>query len=109
MVRAAKPSRQRRGADNKSARCLLKKIAREQKNTRERNNLALFQSPKRQSEYQGGYRAVISDRSGTALPILLGAVIIAAAILLSTLITPWARGSSGWTVRTMTICGWSTG
>jgi hypothetical protein len=30
---------------------------------------------------------VISDRSGTALPILLGAVIIAAAILLSTLIT----------------------
>ncbi|MDB5640314.1 MAG: hypothetical protein JWP51_5222 [Bradyrhizobium sp.] len=30
---------------------------------------------------------MISDRSGTALPILLGAVIIAAAILLSTLIT----------------------
>jgi hypothetical protein len=30
---------------------------------------------------------VISDRSGAALPILLGAVIIAAAILLSTLIT----------------------
>jgi hypothetical protein len=93
MVRAAKPSRQRRGADNKSARCLLKKSlankkhTREQKNTRERNNLALFQSPKRQSEYQGGYRAVISDRPAAALPILLGAVIIAAAILLSTLIT----------------------
>jgi hypothetical protein len=46
----------------------------------------LFQSPKRQNEYQG-YRAVISDRSGTAMPILIGAAIIAAAILLSTLIT----------------------
>ena len=46
----------------------------------------MFQSPKRQYEYQG-YRAITSDRSGTSLPILIGAAIIAAAILLSTLIT----------------------
>jgi hypothetical protein len=46
----------------------------------------LFQSPKRQSEYQG-YRAVTPDRAGFAMPILIGAAMIAAAILLSTLIT----------------------
>jgi hypothetical protein len=46
----------------------------------------LFQSPKRQNEYQG-YRAVITDRPGSSIPILIGAVIIAAAILLSTLVT----------------------
>jgi hypothetical protein len=59
---------------------LAKKAKRQQSIT------ALFQSPKRQSEYQG-YRAVPSERSGTAMPILIGAAIIAAAILLSTLIT----------------------
>jgi hypothetical protein len=52
----------------------------------ERNNLALFQSSKRSSEHQG-YRPFASDRSGTAMPILIGAGLIAAAILLSTLIT----------------------
>ena len=46
----------------------------------------MFQSPKRQNEYQG-YRAVITDRPGNSIPILIGAVIIAAAILLSTLVT----------------------
>jgi hypothetical protein len=46
----------------------------------------LFQSPKRQNEYQG-YRAVITDRPGNSIPIVIGAVIIAAAILLSTLVT----------------------
>jgi hypothetical protein len=46
----------------------------------------LFQSPKRPSDYQG-YRPATPDRSGFSAPILLGAVIIAAAILLSTLIT----------------------
>ena len=46
----------------------------------------MFPSPKRQNEYQG-YRAISSDRSGTSFPILIGAAIIAAAILLSTLIT----------------------
>jgi hypothetical protein len=47
----------------------------------------LFQSPKRYSEYQG-YRAVVTpDRGASSLPILIGAAMIAAAILLSTLIT----------------------
>ena len=45
----------------------------------------MFQSPKRQSEY----RPVAFDRpnSGIGVPILLGAVVIAVAILLSTLVT----------------------
>jgi hypothetical protein len=51
-----------------------------------RSSRALFQSSKRQNEYQG-YRAVTSDRPGTSMPILIGAALIAAAILLSTLIT----------------------
>jgi len=46
----------------------------------------LFQSPKRQSDYQG-YRAVLQERGASAMPILIGAAMIAAAILLSTLIT----------------------
>jgi hypothetical protein len=48
----------------------------------------LFQSPKRPSEYQG-YRAAAPDRaiSGIAMPVLIGAAMIAVAILLSTLIT----------------------
>jgi hypothetical protein len=48
----------------------------------------VFQPPKRQSDYQG-YRLNPPDRmsSGGAMPILLGAAIIAAAILLSTLVT----------------------
>jgi hypothetical protein len=93
-IPVAKRSRQRRSANNKSARCGLKKIARQQQanqqqsktSKRERSNPALFQSPKRPSEYQG-HRAFTSDRSGTAMPILIGAAIIGAAILLSTLIT----------------------
>src|SRR5258708_527215 len=56
------------------------------KNNSERNNQALFQSPKRQSEYRG-YRAIMADHAGNAMPILIGAGLIAAAILLSTLIT----------------------
>ena len=46
----------------------------------------MFQSPKRQNEYQG-YRAVLQDRGASTMPILIGAAMIAAAILLSTLIT----------------------
>jgi hypothetical protein len=48
----------------------------------------LFHSPKRQSEYQA-YRAATPDRAGSrsAMPILIGATMIAVAILLSTLIT----------------------
>jgi hypothetical protein len=64
---------------------MLNMIAREQKQTK-RNGGALFQSPKRQSDYQG-YRTVASDRAGNSMPILIGAAMIAAAILLSTLIT----------------------
>lgn len=44
--------------------------------------------PKRQSEYQG-YRAGPTDQSGSnqSMPIVIGAAMIAAAILLSTLVT----------------------
>src|ERR1700744_589757 len=52
----------------------------------EQTQLALFRSPKRPNEYQG-HRPLTPDRSGTAMPILIGAGLIAAAILLSTLIT----------------------
>jgi hypothetical protein len=46
----------------------------------------VFQSPKRQNEFKN-YRAAPPERSGHAMPILIGAGLIAAAILLSTLIT----------------------
>jgi hypothetical protein len=47
---------------------------------------AVFASPKRPGERQG-YRAVTPDRLAGPLPILIAAGMIAAAILLSTLIT----------------------
>ena len=50
----------------------------------------MFQSPKRQSEYQNyrqNQRAVPPDRSASRMPILIGAGLIASAILLSGLIT----------------------
>jgi len=49
---------------------------------------AVLQSVKKQNEYQG-YRAGPTDQSGSShtLPILIGAGMIAAAILLSTLVT----------------------
>jgi hypothetical protein len=46
----------------------------------------LFQSPKRPNEYYG-QRATTPERPASSMPILIGAAIIAAAILLSTLIT----------------------
>ena len=46
----------------------------------------MFQSPKRPKEYQG-HRTFMPDRSASSMAILLGAAIIAAAILLSTLVT----------------------
>jgi hypothetical protein len=48
----------------------------------------LFPSPKRPNEYQG-YRAAVPDRPppGFAVAILVGAAMIAVAILLSTLVT----------------------
>jgi hypothetical protein len=45
-----------------------------------------FPSPKKQNEYVG-YRPVAPERAGSSMPILIGAVIIAAAILISTLVT----------------------
>lgn len=82
----AKPSPERRCANKKSARCAPRTTAREEKANKAKATGALFQSSKRQSEYQG-YRAAISDRSGDSMRILIGAAMIAAAILLSTLIT----------------------
>jgi hypothetical protein len=53
----------------------------------QRAKQAVFNSPRRHSDYQG-YRGGNTDPSSSigALPILVGACIIAAAILLSTLI-----------------------
>ena len=63
------------------------RIPRAKKKQRQRRRPgALFQSSKRQSEYQG-YRGATPDRIGNAMPVLIGATMIAAAILLSTLIT----------------------
>jgi hypothetical protein len=56
------------------------------KNKIQRSGRALFPTPKRPNEYQG-YRAVPPDQPGISGPVLIGATIIAAAILLSTLIT----------------------
>jgi hypothetical protein len=56
------------------------------KNKNQRSNRALFQSPKRYGEYQGS-RPIMPDRSGSSMPVLVGSAMIAAAILLSTLIT----------------------
>jgi hypothetical protein len=82
----AKPSPERRCADNNSARCAVRNNARQEKAKTAKATGALIQSSKRQSEYQG-YRGAIPDRIGNAMPILIGAAMIAAAILLSTLIT----------------------
>jgi hypothetical protein len=82
----AKPSPERRCANKKSARCVLKDTAREEKPKIAKAAGALFQSSKRQSEYQG-HRAATPDRIGNSMPVLIGAAMIAAAILLSTLIT----------------------
>jgi hypothetical protein len=84
------PSPQRRSANKKSARCAPNRTAHQEtsKKSEEANGGALFQSPRRPGEYQG-YRGAAPDHgnAGSAMPILIGAAIIAAAILLSTLIT----------------------
>ena len=46
----------------------------------------MFSSSKRHSDYQG-HRGSAPDREGSSIPILVGAGMIATAILLSTLIT----------------------
>jgi hypothetical protein len=82
-------SQSRRGSaevwtTNRLDACLGKSLAK--KNKRQRGGGALFQSPKRQNEYQG-YRAVMPERAGISMPVLIGSAMIAAAILLSTLVT----------------------
>jgi hypothetical protein len=54
----------------------------------------VFPSPKRPGDY-AGYRPVTPDRPGHALPILVGAGLISAAILLSTLITTMGTRFTG--------------
>jgi hypothetical protein len=46
----------------------------------------VFHTPKRQSDYQG-HRAIAPDRTVISMPVLIGAAMIAAAILLAALIT----------------------
>jgi hypothetical protein len=79
------PTRQRRVADNKSARWGLNKIVR--RASQSETGGRVF-SVKRQREYQN-YRTGTPDRTAPAssMPVLIGAAMIAAAILLSTLIT----------------------
>jgi hypothetical protein len=64
-------------------------IKRNKKSQEKTKQGAVIPTPKRQSEYQQGYRAGTPDRSVTAssMPILVGAAMIAAAILLSTLVS----------------------
>jgi hypothetical protein len=94
--RQSRPQSRRASAEvrttNRPDACLRKSPAK--KNKRQRSNRALFQSPKRYGEYQG-YRAVVPDRAGSAMPVLIGAAMIAAAILLSTLITAVGTRFSG--------------
>ena len=82
------PSLRRRCPDNKSARCALNKLVHQQHANKNKNanGGALFKSPKRPGEYQG-YRAPDRPVATNSMPILVGAAIIAVAILLSTLIT----------------------
>jgi hypothetical protein len=85
-------SRQRRPVNNKSARCAPSKSI-HKKNLKKNSFGAtkragrVLQSVKRQREYQG-YRTSASEPagSGSSMPTLIGAAMIAAAILLSTLI-----------------------
>jgi hypothetical protein len=48
--------------------------------------LAAFQYPKKPVDYQG-YRSGTPDRAGLSMPVLIGAALIATAILLSALIS----------------------
>jgi hypothetical protein len=72
--------------NNKTARCDHKRITRKKNPTNKRNR-AVFHPVRRQNDYQG-YRGT-HDQAGSAgaAPILIGAAMIAAALLLSTLIT----------------------
>jgi hypothetical protein len=79
-------SRGYRAANNKSARCAAKTEFQKEKPTKNEAK-AVIPSTKRQSDYQG-YRTGTPERPIiiSSLPILVGAVLIAAAILLSTVL-----------------------
>jgi hypothetical protein len=86
-------SRQRPICEHEIGQMLLYKGRHKQKNTKHKNTKQTKQGPvfhpvRKQSEYQG-YRANPPDQAGsiTSMPILIGAAMIAAAILLSTLVT----------------------
>src|SRR3978361_883559 len=85
------PARQRRSADNKLARWRSTKAAHEENPSNKSFKTSetggrVFQSVKRQREYPGYRpRTPEPESSGTSMPILIGAGMIAAAILLSTL------------------------
>jgi hypothetical protein len=85
------PSRQCRSVDNKSARCASSKTTHKKSEYKSfgatKRTGRVLQSVKRQREYLG-YRTSASEPagSGSSMPTLIGAAMIAAAILLSTLI-----------------------
>jgi hypothetical protein len=87
VLGAARSQSRRRGADvptiNRPDTPLPIPLAMK---TRKGETSSLFQSPRRQSDYQG-YRGAPPDRAASSMPILIGAAMIAAAILLSTLVT----------------------
>jgi hypothetical protein len=55
-------------------------------NERQRGVTALIQVPKRYGEHQG-YRAGMPDRPASSMAVLIGSALVAAAIMLSALIT----------------------
>jgi hypothetical protein len=72
---------------NRPDDALQKPLARKN-NKNQKRSRSVFSSAKRQSEYQT-YRVGTTDRTGSisSMPILIGAAMISAAILLSTLIS----------------------
>src|SRR5207237_10255077 len=101
-----KRSRERRAANNKSARCALKNTVRQEKKKQKQKkqpSLAgyVFHPVRKQNEYLG-YRACVPGIGSTSsMPILIGAAMIAVAILLCTFVTALGtryvgiEGSSG--------------
>jgi hypothetical protein len=84
LTGVVKPSRQRRSANNKSARCAPRTHFQTRKAKKKAKAGAVIPSVKRHNEYRTGTpdRAVAIN----SMPILIGAAMIAAAILLSTLV-----------------------
>lgn len=90
-----KRSQGRRSADNKSARCAFKDRARQEKDEERKEKeqkqvtrgRAVFYPVRKQNEYLGQRAGVPGPGSTTSMPILIGAALIAVAILLSTFIT----------------------